>query len=295
MCAALPMIKGRPFPLLGTESKTLPDGGAAPKGGIPMTLLSIHLMGLRAAAATVGSEVLVGMFQCIYGQVVEMAQTYGGQVRPEEGQDLLVLWEQKTDGSAPRTACRASWDLLRRMGRLQVSLVREHGVRLNPRAGLATDAAESADGEPQPDTLSRAQILQRASSLLGTSILLDGLTAAGANEGMELREIDQISATDPGILAASETRERTGIYPLDLAAFEGMAGSIHELLGPKGEVPPGRLGAALAFRGGLELYRQGELQKAAAVLKLLAHAPRPDPIARLYLARCQAEEAPLAS
>lgn len=259
-----------------------------------MTLLSIHLMGLRAAAATVGSEVLVGMFQGIYRQVVEMARTYGGKVRPEEGQDLLVLWEQ-TDGSAPRTACRASWDLLRRMGRLQVSLVREHGVRLSPRAGLATDADDAGDGVPQGPTIARAQILQRASCLLGTSILLDGLTAAGATAGMELREIDQISATDPGILAAPEAQERTGISGLDLAVFEGVAGSIHELLGPKGEVPPGRLGAALAFRGGLELYRQGELQKAAAVLKLLAHAPRPDPIARLYLARCRAETAPLPS
>lgn len=259
-----------------------------------MTLLSVHLMGLRAAAATVGSEVLVGMFQRIYRQVVDMAMTYGGKVRPAEGQDLLVIWEE-SDDSAPRTACRASWDLLRRMGRLQVALVRECGIRLSPRAGLATGPTGSPDDAPDPNTAARAQILQRASCLLGTSILLDGVTAAGAAEGMELREIDQISSADPGILAGPEAGERTGIDRMDLAVFEGLAGSIHELLGPKGEVPPGRLGAAMAFRGGLELFRQGEFQKAAAVLNLLASAPRPDPIARLYLARCRAHEAQLAS
>lgn len=261
-----------------------------------MTALSIHLMGLRVAAAAIGSEVLVSVLSKANRSVAEAAVANGGRILCVEERDPLVVWAGSGGAAGDASAaCRTACDLMRNIRRLQHLLVRKHGVRLCPRAGIATEGARSGErrnrlmGESPAErqVIARARLLQRANLFYGTSILLDGVTADSAVSQMELREIDRLTPGREGLLRGPEAARVTGISDEELSAFEGPSAVIHELLGPTGEVTPERLGSTVAFRGALELFRQREWRKASAILELLSAFPNPDPLVRIYLSRCR--------
>jgi hypothetical protein len=259
-----------------------------------MTVISLHVLGLRAAALSLGSEELVGVLAQVYRHVVEAAANRGATLSPADGQQLHLVWRGEI-GVPAQQASWTGWELMRHVASLQESVAREHGIQLTPRMGIATGLKPVAAGGENPaiapvteeQLLHRADLLQRANLFYGTAILLDEETVVAGDHNLELLEIDRITADGEGFLRSREAEQMMGAPPGTLAAFDGVDMGIFQMLGPKGEVAPARLGAAAAFRGAVELFRQREWPKAYAVLQLLARIPNPEPLVQIYLSACR--------
>jgi len=150
-----------------------------------------------------------------------------------------------------------------------------------------------------PETvIDRAHLLQRACLFYGSQMLLDDMASKTATATMEIQEIDRFDKTGEALLASAPALRATMLSVNDVDSYTEACQTIHELLGPRGEIPLDRMGAVTAMQGAIELCRQGEWTKAAAVLSLLSKDAYPNQLARIYLERCReragakADEAP---
>lgn len=260
-----------------------------------MTVLTTQIFNLKAAASILGPEPLAKFMADGYHHLCEIAVRYGGRIPPASPTDLMVTWDSMDSRENAECACNAAWELLRRSRELSDSLVRCYGVDIVPRTGIATDpwcaGGDSEQLVARPITRSEvkalSRVVQRANSVFETRILVDDATAQAAAGLMSFCEIDFFGDDGGGMsqliakLGQSDTVSNPG------SSLEGTVFRVSELLGPSGEVSTERISAAMAFRGAMELYRQGELTKAATVFELLSTGPSRGALARYYLSRCR--------
>jgi len=260
-----------------------------------MTVLTTQMIGLRAAATSVGSRRLVTFLAEAYRHFSEIALNFGGRVIPATDQDLSILWEGAKAGNSVNQACQAAWSLGQRSRELRQSLVSRYGIEINPRTSVVTDipvfqdrcSARASSGIQLSEMRRWAQLLQRANTQFETQILVDETTATLAAEEFEFCEVDYLTRDEEGLLQQRKVIEETGLDWDRVPDLLGSPQGISELLGPRGKVAPGRLGSAMAFRGAMELYRQGERKKAASVFELLATDSYRGRLARIYMNHCE--------
>lgn len=261
-----------------------------------MIALSAHLISIRAASMAVGSERLARLLSRAYREVAEVAVASDGQILPVDARGLSIIWGE--DDRLPENAIakvEAVWDLLGRIEALRGRFLHEDGLLLAPRFGIAMTnegsrwPGRSRVGEGPESVIDRAHLLQRAGLFYQAPVLLDDTSARIGAAQMQVREIDRLTEDGEALLFSPEARRATMLPLEDLRAYQRACEAVHELMGPRGQVSAGRMGAATAMQGALELYRQGEWSKAAAVLALLASDARPNPLAQIYLDRCRAK------
>ncbi len=266
-----------------------------------MIALSAHLISIRAALMAVGSERLAALLSRAYREVAEIAVATEGQILPLDARGLSIIWGE-SDGlpqdALPQDAIgkvESVWDLLGRLEALRESFLREEGLPMSPRFGIAMtnggsrERGRSRVEEGPESVIDRAHLLQRAGLFYQSPVLLDDASARVGSSHMQIREIDRLTGDGDALLLSPEARKVTMLSLEEVHAYQGACEAVHELMGPRGRVSPDRMGAAMAMQGALELYRQGEWNKAAAVLTLLASDTRPNPLARIYLKRCHAK------
>ena len=261
-----------------------------------MIALSAHLISIRAALMAVGSDRLAVLLSRAYREVAEIAVATEGQILPLDARGLSIIWGE-SDG-LPQDAIgkvEAVWDLLGRMEVLRERFLREEGLPMSPRFGIAMTNESSRERgrsrvEEGPESvIDRAHLLQRAGLFYQSPVLLDDTSARVGSVHMQIREIDRLTGDGDALLFSPEARKVTMLSLEEVHAYQGACEAVHELMGPRGRVSPDRMGAAMAMQGALELYRQGEWNKAAAVLTLLASDASPNPLAHIYLERCRAK------
>ncbi len=261
-----------------------------------MTVLSTQLIGLQAAATAVGSKKLVMFLADAYRHLSEIAVKYRGKVLETTGPDLIVIWDDGEFNSSAREACLAAWSLQQRFRELRRDLIRRYGIEISPRTSVVSDYPgmrildDNFNHQRQIETTKWAQLLQRATWLFDTAILVDGTTARRAEDVLEFCEVDCLTVGDKGLLQQNDAIARTGLDRSYLPEIHGKSISVNELLGPRGKVAAGPMGSAMAFRGALELYRVGEYSKAASVLTLLLAGPSRGSLAKIYLDNCHQNE-----
>ncbi len=256
-----------------------------------MTVLTIRPLRIRAAATLLKQGVLDSILQTTCRMLAEAATCQAGEFSGREGRDPVILWTKFGKGEASQLrACRTAWDIVQRLARQETRLAREYGVALCPHIGIASDGRDGTVGQGDGRVVDRAQVLRQANRLYGTTILVDGVVAAGAERRMALREVDRPGMRGHSLLRGPEAAAIAGVTNAQLGAFAPAPGGIHELLGPQAVVPVGRRSAAVAFGGALELYHAGDWSQAAVVFALLAGGTRPDPLAAFYLRKCRQHE-----
>jgi len=256
-----------------------------------MTVLTIRPLRIRAAASLLKKGVLDSILQATCRVLAEAAACQAGEFSAREGRDPVILWTKFGKGeSSQLRACRTAWDIVQRLTRQEARLARQHGVALCAHIGIASDGRDGAVGQGDGRVVDRAQVLRQANRLYGTTILVDGIVAAGAERRMALREVDRVGLGGHSLLRGPEAAAIAGITTAELSAFAPSPAGIHEVLGPQAVVPVGRRSAAVAFGGALDLYHAGEWSQAAVIFALLAGGTRPDPLAGFYLRKCRQHE-----
>ena len=261
-----------------------------------MIALSAHLISVRTAAMVVDPEALASILSLAYREVADTSVRTGGQILPIDRRGLTVIWgEAYTQPKNPTILLRSAWKLMEQIEDLRQIVAGEHGLQVTPRLGVAmtnVGPGGSSEGSRQvvegPETvIDRAHLLQRACLFYGSTMLLDDMASKTAAGTMEIQEIDRFDSSGEALLKSSPARRATMLSVDDVDSYTQACQSIHELLGPRGEVPLDRMGAVSAMQGAFELCRQGEWSKAAAVLSLLSRGAHPNQVARIYLERCR--------
>ncbi len=277
-----------------------------------MIALSAHLISIRAATMALGPERLAAALARAYREVAEMAVATASRILPADPKGLTLIWGEGYDVPADADQTLASvWALRARLEGLREQFLADHGLALHPRFGVAMtnmnavnrtppEAGSGTSGpghviEGPESVIDRAHLLQQACQFYGASVLLDDTSARIGAAGMQIREVDRLGEDGEALLLSHEALSATMLDFRDVQAYQNECSAVHELLGPRGEVPVDRMGAVMAMQGALELYRQGEWKKAAAVLALLASDLNSNPLASIYLDRCKARENPLAA
>jgi hypothetical protein len=264
-----------------------------------MTVLTSQIFNLKAAASILDPHRLTRFMADAYHHLCEIAVQCGGRILPANPSDLMVVWDSTDATLNADLACTAAWRLLQRSKEVNSTFVERYGVEITPRTGIATGLwrTDGNDNEMTARPITRAEIkalsrvVQRANTVMETPILVDDVTASAAAKIMSFCEIDFFSEDGCGMAQlisklGDRDADSIDVFPPCAPVFR-----VSELLGPIDEVSADRMGAAMAFRSAMELYRQGELAKAASVLELLSTGPSRGALARYYLSRCRSLEA----
>ncbi len=253
-------------------NRLLDDPGALHPGGrrVEATVMFLDLAGFTSLAEDMSPETLVTFMNRVMGQVVEVVMGEQGMIDKFIGDAVMAVWGAVlAQPDHALRACRAAWEIQRRMDGLAQAFAAEGGPFLSARIGINSGAmvAGNLGGERRFDFTVMGNAVNLASRLEGvnkvyaTRILLGEDCARRVEGQVALRFIDRVRV---------KGKQR--------------AVAIYELRGPAVRDDP----LDAAFARALARYRRRDWQGAeAAFVRCLEIAPEDGP-SRALLARCRA-------
>jgi adenylate cyclase len=238
-----------------------------------VTLFFSDLAGFTTLSERLAPETVVALLNEYLSCMTEIILEEEGTVDKFEGDAIMAFWGAPLDQEDQAIrACRAALRQVAALADLNREFTRRGLPPLTLRIGLHTGEAivgnlgssRRFDYTVIGDTVNLASRLEGLSKFYGTAILAGEATVSECGSGVEFRELD---------LVAVKGREE----PV----------RVFEVLAVKGELAPAQAAVREDFAPGMELYRRGRFEEAAArFAHALEHSPHDGP-AQTFLARCR--------
>ena len=230
-----------------------------------VTLCYADLAGFRRLQQLLRPEVLVDLLNAYFGELTHLVRQTGGHVE-YVGDALIAFWGApvRLDRHGP-VACRTALSIRAELLRLRPEWQRRFGVEVRARMALHSGEVVAGDmGSPLKsnytilgEPVAAAERLERANQLYGTELLVSGETARRAGDEFVFRE-------------------------LDVVTVNGTLQTLFELVGRRGDVPPGLAPVLQGWPEALARVRRRDF--AAALADFERHAAV-DPVSALWAER----------
>jgi adenylate cyclase len=234
-----------------------------------MSVLFSDVAGFTSVAESLSPEDLTELLNQYLSEMTDVIFQHGGTVDKYIGDAIVAFWNAPLDqpDHAVR-ACLAALDCQKRLQDLREQMRQKSGHELHMRIGLNTGpmvvgnmgSRDRFDYSILGDAVNLGARLEGACKQYGIWILMGEGTYAEAKDRLEVREID--------IIRVVGKKEPVRIY---------------ELLARQGQLDTERRKELARFQEGLQLYRERKWTTALGVFKEIPE----DPVARIYLERCQ--------
>jgi adenylate cyclase len=234
-----------------------------------MSVFFSDVAGFTTVAESLSPENLTELLNLYLSEMTEVIFSHGGTVDKYIGDAIVAFWNAPLEqpDHAVR-ACLTALDCQKRLVELRDQMRRQSGHELHMRIGLNTGpmvvgnmgSRNRFDYSILGDAVNLGARLEGACKQYGIWILMGEGTYSESRDHFESREIDQIRVVGK--------REPVRIY---------------ELLAHRGQLSTERRGKVARFQEGLQLYRNRKWTTAIGVFKRLED----DPVARIYLERCE--------
>jgi class 3 adenylate cyclase/HAMP domain-containing protein len=226
--------------------------GRAKLGGVKrnVTVFFSDLKGFTALSEQLPPEQLVLLLNEYFDAMTRVILATEGTLDKYVGDAIVAFWgEPVPHDDDPLRACRAALQQIQKLESLWPAWDARGLPRLDMRIGIQTgDAIVGNVGSDLKlnytvlgDTANSASRLEGINKVYGTRILIGETTCQSARNGIEVREIDQITMLG-----------------------KGEAVRVYELLGMAGEVPVERMKGYRAHQAALAAYRARRWDEAEA-------------------------------
>jgi class 3 adenylate cyclase len=212
-----------------------------------MTVLFCDVKGFTGTSEGMTPQGLVKVMNRYFSAMSTPIREHGGVIDKYIGDAIMAYWGPPftEDADQARLACLAALDMLERVAPLRAEFPELLGLRTLPfpfdiRIGIATgEALVGSIGSElmmsytvMGDTVNLASRLEGANKVYGGRVLVSAATAAGAGDGIEVREIDRV-------VLLGQTQPQ----------------ALFEIMGRKGELTPAQAELRTRFSEGLADYR----------------------------------------
>lgn len=240
-------------------------------GGEQRTITSFFsdVAGFTTISEKLLPEELVGLLNEYLSEMTDIILTQGGTLDKYEGDAIVAFWNAPLDQPDHALfACRAALACQERLAELKADFHRRFGIELAVRIGLNSGTAvvgnmgssRRFDYTAMGDAVNLAARLESACKQYKVPILAGEATYQGVKSKIIFREVDRLRVVGKKI-------------PV----------KIFQVIGEKEKVPASEQEKIHIFHQALEAYRRRDWEKAIGLLKQL----EPDPLAQLYIARCE--------
>ncbi|MCC3244340.1 adenylate/guanylate cyclase domain-containing protein [Methylocystis sp. WRRC1] len=229
-----------------------------------MTVLFCDVTGFTSASERMTPQGLVKIMNRYFSVMSEPVRRHGGVIDKYIGDAIMAYWGPPFNDAEDhaRLASLAAIDMLECVGQLRAEFPELLGVRNVPiafdiRIGVATgEVVVGSVGSDHMmsytvlgDAVNLASRLESANKIYGSRILLSERAAAGAEDVVEIREIDRVAML-------GQTQPET----------------VFEAMGPKGGLSPRLMELQLRYAEGLAAYRAQRWDEARRALALALEA-----------------------
>ena len=234
-----------------------------------MSVFFSDVAGFTSVAESLSPEDLTELLNLYLSEMTAVIFQNGGTVDKFIGDAIVAFWNAPLDQpDHAALACQAALDCQKRLVELRDRVRQQSGQELHMRIGLNTGpmvvgnmgSSDRFDYSVLGDAVNLGARLEGACKQYGIWILIGEGTYAEVKDRFEAREIDLIRVVGK--------REPVRVY---------------ELLARGGQLSAERRKVLARFEEGLALYRERKWTTAVGVFKALDD----DPVARVYLSRCQ--------
>jgi adenylate cyclase len=238
-----------------------------------MSVFFSDVAGFTSVAESLTPEGLTELLNLYLSEMTEIIFAHGGTVDKYIGDAIVAFWNAPLEQPDHATrACLAALDCQKRLEALRDEMRQKSGRELFMRIGLNTGpmvvgnmgSQDRFDYSVLGDSVNLGARLEGACKQYGIWILVGEKTFREAEESVEAREVDLIRVVGK--------KEPVRIY---------------QLLARKGQLSSERRKELAQFQKGLELYRQRKWTTALSIFESL----KEDPVAQVYLKRCQEYQA----
>jgi adenylate cyclase len=239
-----------------------------------LTVYFSDIRGFTTLSEGLEPERLVELLNEYLSAQTEVVERHGGYVDKYVGDAIMAVWGAPVPAhDHAARACRAALELRERLAALRPGWRDRYGVELHARAGVNTCQAvagnvgsrRKANYTVLGDGVNLASRLEGANKAFGTEILVGDGTRAAAGDGFVFRAVDLLRVKG----------KRTGV-------------PVHELVGTAAALPPAEIARVLAWEGAVADYRARRFERARGAFSALLRERSEDPVARLYVERCEA-------
>ncbi|MBM4273289.1 MAG: adenylate/guanylate cyclase domain-containing protein [Deltaproteobacteria bacterium] len=238
-----------------------------------VTLFFSDLAGFTTLSERLPPETVVGLLNDYLSRMTEIILQEEGTVDKFEGDAIMAFWGAPLDQEDQAVrACQAALSQTAALRELNREFAHQGLPELKLRIGIHTGEAIVGNLGSQKrfdytvigDTVNLASRLEGLNKFYATAIMASEVAVADCGGEIEFRE-------------------------LDLVAVKGREAPVRvfEVLAPKGKLTPAQAAVREDFIPGLELYRRGRFEAAAArFTHALSHFPEDGP-AQVFLNRCR--------
>ncbi len=239
-----------------------------------LTVYFSDIRGFTTLSEGMDPEPLVELLNEYLSAQTEIVERHGGYVDKYIGDAIMAVWGAPLPAAdhAAR-ACRAAAEMRERLAALRPRWKERHGVELHAGAGVNTCQAVAGNVGSRRKTnytvlgdgVNLASRLEGATKAYGVEILVGEGTRIAAGDDFVFRSADVLRVKG----------KRAGV-------------PVHELVGLAAALPPAEVARVAAWEGAIAGYRARHFDRARGAFAALLRDRPEDPLARVYVDRCDA-------